>query len=124
VKEEKENLIDKIKRTNLFRGFKSIWNWIDVIWKDRQWDYSFFLLILIRKLELMKKHIYSDDCCAYVGMEIDYENICKALDLAKRLYNDDYCLMYEDFKQCYEEKEKDLEELFKIIRDNLTAWWD
>lgn len=38
-------------------GFKNIWYWLPVIWKDRNWDHRYILEILKHKLEAQANYI-------------------------------------------------------------------
>lgn len=37
--------------SRIFRKIKYVLRWIPKIWKDENWDYTFFWLMLINKLE-------------------------------------------------------------------------
>jgi hypothetical protein len=38
-------------------GFKNLWYWLPVIWKDRNWDHRYIFEILKHKLEAQSKYI-------------------------------------------------------------------
>jgi hypothetical protein len=39
------------------RGIKSVWYWLPVIWKDRNWDDSYIFTVLSHKLKAQAKYI-------------------------------------------------------------------
>lgn len=45
----------------LLESLQSVWRWLPIIWKDRQWDHHFLLKILHHKLALMEAFFLSDD---------------------------------------------------------------
>ena len=55
-------MIQKIKRwwrwegkhlhKDIKQGFKNLWKWLPVIWKDRDWDTHFIYELLKKKLEI------------------------------------------------------------------------
>ena len=110
-------------RRTTIRGIKNYINWFKIIWKDRPWDYEFFLIIIEKKLSLLEKHWTSTNLCNYVGEEKDLENIKKAREACIRLIKDDYW-EDKDFRTEVANKQKDLNILFGILNDNLLSWWD
>lgn len=42
-------------------GFKNLWHWLPVIWKDRNWDHRYVFTILKHKLEAQGKYIGKND---------------------------------------------------------------
>lgn len=71
-----------------FYGIKNIFIWIPVLLEDRQWDHSFLLVILRKKLSLMEKFFRTKG--NHVGAEKDADNIKTAICLLDRLLKDDY----------------------------------
>ena len=41
-------------------GIPKLINWIPIIWKDRDWDYEFLLIILEHKITSMEKFYSSE----------------------------------------------------------------
>jgi hypothetical protein len=129
-----------------------IWNivkWLPIIWKDRNWDYIYILIIMYKKLSLMEKHIRQND--NHVDAPKDADSIKLCVLLIDRLLKDNY---YENvFKEYYKKwgrpqllwensnisnskeynrlsqnaidlKEQDFDLLFKQIRKHIQRWWD
>lgn len=42
---------------NVSRGAVSIWKWLPIIWQDRNYDWSYLLRVIDKKLELMSESI-------------------------------------------------------------------
>ena len=42
---------------NIKNGFKNLWIWFPIIWKDQNWDFIFIYIIFHKKLLLMEKFI-------------------------------------------------------------------
>lgn len=72
--------------TSIYYVFK----WLPVIWKDRQWDYVFLLIILRHKLKMMRDFFNKD--AMYVGAEKDAKDMDLCIKLVNRLINDDYLI--------------------------------
>lgn len=135
----------------LFWNIKRLFVWIPVIWKDREFDRTYFIRIIAFKLKLMEKFYRSKyaisadrkDCATKI-------HICTLL--CNRLINDEYydmlgrkckisnndnifnlevideCCQLGICKNCgnYEAymQKQDLELLCKLIQKNLFSWWD
>jgi hypothetical protein len=41
---------------SFFKGIDNLWKWRKIIWTDRWWDYSYFLIMLRFKLKDMEEH--------------------------------------------------------------------
>lgn len=106
-------------------GLKNLWIWKGIIWHDQQFDYTFLLIILARKLELMESDIRDYGHCLYAHRTS--EEIKTARLLIKRIEKDDYT--YKIFgKKDYNHPEylikQDIEYFTKIINKKLRTWWD
>ena len=102
-----------MKFRKFWQGIKNILAWFPVIYNDRQWDWSFFLLVLQKKLELMQDY-YKNHAC-YVGAEAEAENIDQALALVRNILRAD---------DCGKAKQEDLDELCLLLSKHLYYWWD
>ena len=124
--------------------------WIPIIWKDREFDHSYFLQILSFKLEKMEKFYRSKYTTVADALKCAKEiHICKLLcdRLIKNNYHDmlgrkiemyyDKCLKFKtldeghQFGICknwvhYEDymQKQDLEYLCKLLQKHLRSWWD
>ena len=69
----------------------SIWNlisWFPIVWRDRDWDYRYFLTLIHFKLKKMEKCIRKG---CYRGCENDADKIQICVVCLERLIKDDYC---------------------------------
>jgi len=99
----------------------SIYNlgiWFNIIWNDRWWDYSFFLIIIQKKLKLMHDNWGTNT--HYVGDQDDKDTIKKILDDLDWLLDDEneYSPEYED------EYKKRSKRLFGRLDRNHRKLWD
>jgi hypothetical protein len=83
--------------TNFIYGIKNLWNWLPVIWKDRDWDQVFVYEVLIHKLEKQAAYIYQHG--NHVSAKRDAEKMFLCARLARiqqeDLYMDEYHDTYE-----------------------------
>ena len=75
-------------------GVKNIWYYLPIIWSDKDYDYTYILILLHKKL---KKHehwlVFSKYCWDYVGRERDAKALHVCILLLERLIKDDYLKM-------------------------------
>jgi hypothetical protein len=109
---------------------KSLIYWLPIIWNDRGDDHAYFYKILIHKLISMKYYFESDSICEK-GEKI--ESIKKCIKLLKRLERESYLLIVDRYSKkdtngLWEKEQelynKDLDELFRIMKENVRTWWD
>ena len=67
--------------TEIKSGFKNLFTWFPIIWKDRNWDYIFILRIILFKLQLIEK-------CLKRKQELKKLHVC--ILLLQRLTKDEY----------------------------------
>jgi len=72
---------------NLTQGIRNIIYWLPVIWRDRNWDYSYFLEILRHKLYAIRLDIPN---WTRAEKEKDEENIEYVISLIDAVVNDEY----------------------------------
>ena len=79
----------------LIRGFKNLWKWLPVIWKDRDWDHYHMFAMMDFKLKNMI--ILFEDDKQFVGWEneVRYMKICR--ELIQRLQDSYYECEYQDY---------------------------
>lgn len=73
---------------NFIRSLKNLWVWFPIIWKDRNWDYYYFFVLLEKKLKLMKEQFEKE--CKYMDVDEVVEEINVVLEPLHRLVVDDY----------------------------------
>lgn len=80
---------------NIKCGIENLITWFPVIWKDRQWDHTYLLRIMEKKLQLMEDFFLSE-----YAMSADAEKAAKrilvAKTLIKRLRKDEYDIAGHD----------------------------
>ena len=126
-------------------GITNLIKWAPTIWDDRDWDYDFFYMLMLKKLEFMENFYRNHGHC--VGNEDVANQIKECCELIKILLEDDYNKeefdkhnqkwgrftekdkeAQEEFHLCIEKenelRQKDREELFGIIKENIDSWWD
>jgi hypothetical protein len=100
---------------DIAKGFKNLWKWFPIIWKDRDWDNHFIFEALKFKLKNTANYLVKYD--RYVGVEDDvrYIRICEKL--IQRIQDDYYQMEYQDYivQEMYT-VDGSLE--FKTIKDN------
>ena len=129
------------------QGLRKIWEWLPIVWYDRDWDQSFLLEVMAHKLERMAElhrlhgHLMNSGKtarqCAVAGQ------------LCRRMLRDSYIMTYEvddeDWapelgpwqhrrsgvsfskkRKFYDEymAAQDLELLTKMMRRHMRKWWD
>lgn len=119
---------------NIKQGLQNLIYWLSVIWKDRNWDYTFLYRIMEHKLAKMEK-FFIEKAISTNALE-DSRNIrlCKLLlqRLKTEAYSDNLMTKhinalcrkgsifgYEDYMI-----NQDLDLLFKIMRKQIKNWWD
>jgi hypothetical protein len=116
------------------QGIQRIKIWFPIVWRDRDWDWTFIAILMKKKLELMAKHEveyghHYDSlrdakkqriCAAILGRLIDVsfygnqrERRFDTLRLSKQ------SLKWEDAKI-----HSDQSFLFNLMNKNFRQWWD
>lgn len=124
------------KLKNVFFNIKRIIKWLPILWKDRDWDYSFILIILQFKIRQNRKYI------SKYGLAANKDKIIKEMktveNLLERLAD---CQKYteKDFRQHYSKWKRDSSDLvnnllippseqeykeFKILIDKEIYMWN
>jgi hypothetical protein len=134
-----------------FTGISNLIKWFPVIWKDRNWDYTFIYRIFLAKIKHVREYTQKIDF--YAGNENDIKWMLLCEKLLTLLIEDNFCLInyknkyvsdnnigpgylslknrdpkrYAKVKKCmlpeiYEDKMNSL--LWKIISCKIKYWWD
>ena len=69
-------------------GVKNLIHWFPVIWKNREYDHSYLLIILQKKLELMEEYFRTKSHC--MDGDKQANDVKYAILLINRLIKDDY----------------------------------
>jgi hypothetical protein len=130
----KDKLIWKLRRWfkyelkylhyQIWDGFKNLYNWFPLVWKDRDFD-DFFIFEAL-KFKIAKTSKYISKKQRYVGWEDDvrYMNICVRLidRIQENWYQTEY-LDYQDSEFNFTPTDKNLYELkTKLIRNDLSTY--
>jgi hypothetical protein len=80
---------------DIAQGFKNLWRWFPIVWKDRDWDDHFIFEAL--KFKLKNTANYFEEKQRFVGWEdeVKYIRICEKL--IKRIQDDYYQTEYMDY---------------------------
>ena len=74
---------------NVLLNIKHVIKWIPIIWKDKEWDYSYFLDMAIFKLENMRDFYHGDDTMCQ-GARQRGDEIDRVVQLLKAFQEDNY----------------------------------
>ena len=77
------------------RGFKNIWYWFPVIWKDRHWDSHYIFDIMMHKIKAQSKYI--GDRGIHTRAERDAEIMMSSVRLMKLVQDETYSSEYSDY---------------------------
>lgn len=108
------------------QGIKNLIGWFPIVWKDRDWDYNFLLLLMRFKLKRMEKEFrsYND---TIVSNKLSADKIRECVLLLDRIIEDKYTAFDKHDKKWGEPDFKfvntdnpELTEL-KIVRPNVKT---
>lgn len=77
------------------RGFKNIWYWFPVIWKDRHWDSHYIFDIMMHKIKAQSNYI--GDRGIHTRAERDAEIMMTCVRLMKLVQDETYSSEYSDY---------------------------
>jgi hypothetical protein len=80
---------------DIAQGFRNLWKWLPIIWKDRDWDNHFIFEVL--KFKIKNTANFTEKKQRFVGWEkeVKYMRICETL--IDRIQNDYYQSEYQDY---------------------------
>lgn len=76
-------------------GFKNLWYWLPIIWKDRNWDHSYILGIVKHKLEAQAEYVGKYG--KHVNNWRDERDMMICVRLIDKLNEDYYLVEYMDY---------------------------
>lgn len=82
----------------LARGFKNLWRWFPVIWKDRDWDDHYIFEILKTKLRNQADYIGTRNIHTTAKRDAEIMNLCA--NLMERVQEEFYRMEYMDYHEC------------------------
>lgn len=93
-------LVIKIFR-NLIHYFENLYSWHKFYWNDRNWDYAYFVDIIIFKLEKMKDYFSSytqrNNICCTSHHNLIVSRIELIINLLRKIYIEDYWMRLAHF---------------------------
>lgn len=127
---------------NFIQGVKNLWRWRGIIWRDRDYDYTFLLLIMRFKIEKMSEFFDSDQTITESAsakaqrmrttaelltrmIDEHYENeaIAEAADLTD--HNPKYDPVFTQMMQEGQQRQEKCDRLvFEILKRDIKTWWD
>jgi hypothetical protein len=80
---------------DIAQGFRNLWKWFPLIWKDRDWDNHFIFEVL--KFKIKNTANYTEKKQRFVGWEkeVKYMRICETL--IDRIQSEYYQMEYQDY---------------------------
>ena len=80
---------------DVIQGFKNLWKWLPIVWKDRDWDSHFIFETLKFKLKNTADYLAKYDRYEGVENDVKYMRICEKL--IQRIQDDYYQMEYQDY---------------------------
>ena len=111
---------------DIAQGFRNLWKWFPIIWKDRDWDDHFIFEVLKFKIKNTAKYIKKND--RYIGCERDVQTMMTCVRLIEKIQNQFYDLEHTDYmdqKFSFEKiEDSDLSKLnIETISENLSDYF-
>ena len=78
-------------------GCNNLIKWSPTIWKQRDWDHSFILDILEKKIEFQRKELVSSN--RHTRIETDNRDMTIVLNLIERVREEYYGVEYLDYRE-------------------------
>lgn len=78
-------------------GFKNLWHWLPVIWKDRNWDHRYVFTILKHKLEAQGKYIGKNNL--HLTSWKNERDMMICVRLIDRVSEEFYSMEYMDYEK-------------------------
>lgn len=83
--------------TEFIRGIRSIWYWLPVVWKDRNWDSHYIYEVLKHKLKAQSQYIGRRDL--HTRAQQDARNMRWCVSLIQKEQDEFYAMEYMDFEK-------------------------
>lgn len=122
----------KEKCLNVVYGIRNLIKWLPIIWKDRDWDWTFLMIILSFKLKNMSE--LHEKYSVYKDYKKRSHDLKTASILADRIADEEYYYDVLNNKDkhsnvnAFKAKEKlhnrDIKTLFRLMEKELKNWWD
>lgn len=102
---------------SISRRLKRLFGYIPIIWNNEDWEDYYVFELLEYKLRRMRLMFIKNNCNSDEWFEKHIPLIKECEDILYRLANTGKS--YND-----ENREKDLDRLFYILKNHLQDWWD
>lgn len=79
------------------RGVKNIFRWVPTLYRDRDWDHSYILTILQKKIEFQRKEIIYAN--RHTQVDRDNRDMTIVLNLIERVRDEYYANEYFDYSE-------------------------
>ncbi len=96
--------------------------WMALLKKDHDYDWSFFVQLVIRKLRNMQERF--DTVALTTSSKRNARDIGRCIKLLERVAAEDYPFEPEEWKKSDKAQQKDLDKALAIISKRLFTWWD
>ena len=111
---------------DIAQGFRNLWKWFPLIWKDRDWDDHFIFEVLKFKIKNTARYIKKNN--RYIGCERDVQTMMTCVRLIEKIQNQFYDLEHTDYmdqKFSFEKiEDSDLSKLnIETISENLSDYF-
>ena len=88
--------------------------WLPLIWKIRDWDYGYMLLLMLRQLQNIRKR---KEWVQYTNAEEILGHLDKCIEILERQCSEDY--PYSNIA----EEQKDYKRLMSILKKHGRRFW-
>ena len=107
---------------NVKYGLQNLWKWKNIIYKDRDWDWTFLYRIMAYKMECMAAHM--EEYGFHTNQEVTVSELRECAKRLLRVEEENYGK--GELKWEYVEKlmEKDEEWIYGTMKEKARTWWD
>ena len=109
-----------------FRRLKRVWDFLPIIWKGYDFDYTHAIDLFKYQLERTADLLESDKAYT-LNAKLHAQKIRTAVRLMDKVYNEEYLdgvTSYTEFKKMQVKQDKAERILWKFISHNIKYWWD
>ena len=113
-------------RYKIYYGIKNLIRWFPIIWQDRDWDWTYLVIMLEHKLAGIEKQLEIGN---HTYWKKDWKRVHYAKLLCDRIMEDEYWESKnisgeEDFMHEEYMIKQDISELTTTLNKYLRYWWD
>lgn len=110
-------------------GVRNLIRWFPYIWKDRDWDYTYTLELLKRKLIFQAVHTRRNSIHSNATHQANLMEECAVLlhAVQHEIYIDEAIsadeTTHEQMDQAIKDHEEARKKAFLILSENIESWW-